>query len=237
MSANDDPRPLMVELAQLIYDRHLTNSAGGNMSCRVGEHVFITPRYLGSKHRWKLREDMVLVCDLDGTVVEGDQSMVSRESRMHFACLRAFPEATGVIHAHPRYLSVFAATGRPVVPITDYTEKYGVTEVVPYYPSHSQELADAVVACLVFEHIDDVDEAIGEVARVLEPGGRFLFFLNHPLLQTPGSGWIDDQVLDPPEQYWRIGPYLHEDETAEEVEKGVFIPFITPSNCWSSGWG
>jgi SAM-dependent methyltransferase len=85
---------------------------------------------------------------------------------------------------------------------------------------------DAAVACLVFEHIRDVDAAIAEVARVLAPGGRFSFFLNHPLLQTPNSGWIDDQILDPPEQYWRIGPYLIEDETIEEVEKGVFIPFI-----------
>ena len=85
---------------------------------------------------------------------------------------------------------------------------------------------DAVVACLVFEHIRDVDDAIAEVARVLQPGGRFCFFLNHPLLQTPNSGWIDDQFLDPPEQYWRIGPYLVEDETVEEVEKDVFIPFI-----------
>ena len=78
----------------------------------------------------------------------------------------------------------------------------------------------------VFEHIRDVDAAIAEVGRVLAPGGRFLFFLNHPLLQTPNSGWIDDQILDPPEQYWRIGPYLVEDETIEEVEKDVFIPFI-----------
>jgi SAM-dependent methyltransferase len=85
---------------------------------------------------------------------------------------------------------------------------------------------DAVVACLVFEHIEDVDDAIAEVARVLAPGGRFCFFLNHPLLQTPGSGWIDDQVLDPPEQYWRIGPYLVEDLSIEEVEKDIFIPFI-----------
>jgi SAM-dependent methyltransferase len=85
---------------------------------------------------------------------------------------------------------------------------------------------DAAVACLVFEHIRDVDDAIAEVARVLAPGGRFLFLLNHPLLQTPNSGWIDDQILDPPEQYWRIGPYLVEDETIEEVEKDVFIPFI-----------
>src|SRR5690606_26017587 len=63
-------------------------------------------------------------------------------------------------------------------------------------------------------------------ARVLVGGGRFLFFLNHPLLQTPNSGWIDDQILDPPEQYWRIGPYLEESFTIEEVEKDVFIPFI-----------
>ena len=85
---------------------------------------------------------------------------------------------------------------------------------------------DAVVACLVFEHIADVDGAIAEVARVLTLGGCFLFLLNHPLLQTPNSGWIDDQTLDPPEQYWRIGAYLVEDETLEEVDKGVFIPFI-----------
>ena len=85
---------------------------------------------------------------------------------------------------------------------------------------------DAVVACLVFEHIEAVDAAIAEVGRVLEPGGRFAFFLNHPLLQTPNSGWIDDQMLDPPEQYWRIGEYLTEDLTIEEVEKDVFIPFI-----------
>ena len=60
----------------------------------------------------------------------------------------------------------------------------------------------------------------------MRPGGRFIFCLNHPLLQTPGSGWIDDQILDPPEQYWRIGPYLTEQATIEEVEKNVFIRFV-----------
>ncbi len=85
---------------------------------------------------------------------------------------------------------------------------------------------DGVIACLVFEHIDDVDAAIGEVSRVLRPGGRFTFMLNHPLLQTPGSGWIDDHMVDPPEQYWRIGPYLVEAETVEQVELGVHIRFL-----------
>jgi SAM-dependent methyltransferase len=90
-------------------------------------------------------------------------------------------------------------------------------------PDQSQ---DAVVACLVFEHIDDMDSAVAEVSRVLKTGGQFSFFLNHPLLQTPGSGWIDDHIIDPPEQYWRIGPYLVETESVEEVERGVHIRFI-----------
>jgi SAM-dependent methyltransferase len=83
---------------------------------------------------------------------------------------------------------------------------------------------DVALACLVFEHIEGVDEAIAEVGRVLRPGGRFLFFLNHPLLQTPNSGWIDDHILE--EQYWRIGPYLVEDISLEEVDKDVFLPFV-----------
>ncbi len=93
-------------------------------------------------------------------------------------------------------------------------------EELPFVPS----CFDAAVACLVFEHIGALDEAIAEVGRVLSAGGRFLLLLNHPLLQTPGSGWIDDTILD--EQYWRIGPYLVEDSRPEEVEKDVWIPFI-----------
>ena len=61
MSSSTDPRPLMVEIAELLYDRNLTNSAGGNMSCRVGDRIYITPRKVGSKQRWRLRESMVLV--------------------------------------------------------------------------------------------------------------------------------------------------------------------------------
>lgn len=85
---------------------------------------------------------------------------------------------------------------------------------------------DAAIACLVYEHIEQIDAAIEETFRVLRPGGRFALLLNHPLLQTPGSGWVDDQWLDPPEAYWRVGPYLSEVSSVEEVEKGVFIPFV-----------
>lgn len=83
---------------------------------------------------------------------------------------------------------------------------------------------DAVVACLVLEHVEELEPAAAEVGRVLALGGRLLLLLNHPLLQTPSSGWIDDAILE--EQYWRIGPYLTEDSRLEEVDKGVWIPFV-----------
>ena len=60
--------------------------------------------------------------------------------------------------------------------------------------------------------------------RCWRPAGVFLFLLNHPLLQVPGSGWIDDQILE--EQYWRIGPYLVEDVSLEEIAPGVMLPFV-----------
>lgn len=83
---------------------------------------------------------------------------------------------------------------------------------------------DAVLACLVFEHIPDHVPAISEVARVLRPGGRFAFFLNHPLLQCPGSGWIVDHIIE--EEYWRVGRYLAADVVLEELAPGVELPFV-----------
>jgi SAM-dependent methyltransferase len=86
------------------------------------------------------------------------------------------------------------------------------------------ECFDAAFACLVFEHIEGTAVALAEVGRVLRPEGTFLLFLNHPLLQAPGSGWVDDHILG--EQYWRIGPYLVEHHGVEEVDKNVWIPFV-----------
>lgn len=82
---------------------------------------------------------------------------------------------------------------------------------------------DAVVCCLVIEHARDADAVFDEVARVLEPGGRFLLLVNHPLYHGPGSGFVDDRILG--ERYWRVGPYLTEGVSTEEVDAGVRIDF------------
>jgi SAM-dependent methyltransferase len=83
---------------------------------------------------------------------------------------------------------------------------------------------DAVVVCLALEHVDGFEAAIREVARVLEPGGRFVLLLCHPLLQSPGSGWVDDQIVG--EHYWRIGTYLRDDTAVDTVAPGIDLVFI-----------
>jgi SAM-dependent methyltransferase len=83
---------------------------------------------------------------------------------------------------------------------------------------------DAVVVCLALEHVHGFEAAIAEAARVLVDDGVFLLVVGHPLLQAPGSGWIDDREWD--ERYWRIGSYLEEGAVVDEVAPGVAFEFI-----------
>jgi SAM-dependent methyltransferase len=83
---------------------------------------------------------------------------------------------------------------------------------------------DTVVLCAALEHVEDFEGALQEVARVLEPGGRFVLVLAHPFLQTPGAGWVDDRVLN--QRYWRIGAYLEEERAFHEVAPGVDLLFV-----------
>ena len=84
---------------------------------------------------------------------------------------------------------------------------------------------DGAVACLVLEHVSELTQALEEANRVLCDGGKFVLVLNHPVTQTPESGFIHDHVAEPPTKYWRISEYLIETSHFEEVEKGVFLPF------------
>ncbi len=73
-------RSQIAEIGALMFERHLTDSAGGNISTRAGDLICITPRYSGSKYRWQLRPEQVLVVDADGKKLDGEGEISARHA-------------------------------------------------------------------------------------------------------------------------------------------------------------
>lgn len=139
-----DPRPRMAEIARLAYDRFLLDSAGGNLTVRVGDRIFMSRSFAGAKFQWRLRPEDFLVLDLDRNILAGEGEL-SRETAVHFSCYRAFPEAGCVFHAHPLNINVFVSACVPIPSTTEQTDKYGTIGFCEHAPAHSPQLGVNVV--------------------------------------------------------------------------------------------
>jgi L-fuculose-phosphate aldolase len=143
----EETRQKIADFGRMMFARFLTDTAGGNISTRVGDLVCITSAGCGSKHRWQITPEQVLVTDLQGNLVEGE-GKISREAKAHYALLNEFTEGTAVVHCHARNILVFASAGLPLDPAIEATLKFGRTPVVDYAPAHSDELAESVAASM-----------------------------------------------------------------------------------------
>ena len=141
-------RQRIVAIGRLMYQRFLTDSAGGNISVRMGKQVLSTPRYAGSKQQWQLEPEQLVLVDPEH-LMEEQAARISREIQAHFAIYRALPLAGAVIHAHPRYVMPFATLGLPIPPVWEDTIKFGAIGLVPEAPAHSAELAETVAQALL----------------------------------------------------------------------------------------
>ncbi|HAJ37025.1 MAG TPA: hypothetical protein DCL15_15195 [Chloroflexi bacterium] len=141
----DRPIPeQIVYVARRMFERRLTDMAGGNISARAGDAIYITPRYAGSKQHWQLSTEDILCGALTGEELLR-QPRFSREGKAHLAIYREFPDVGAVIHAHPFHVLPFCVAGRAIEPVIEATQKFGVTPVVPFAPAHSADLAQHVV--------------------------------------------------------------------------------------------
>jgi len=147
-AAVEETRAKIARLCGLLFERHLTDAAGGNVSARVGDVVCMSPSYSGSQRQWRLEPEAVQVVDMGGNILEGEGKL-TREAHVHFKLHREFgAHGTGVIHAHSRNLLVFAAMQKSMPPVLEDTLKFGEVPCIEYAPAHSAELAEYVAAAI-----------------------------------------------------------------------------------------
>ncbi len=106
-----DLRENLVEMHQLLVRYGLVVWTGGNVSQRVDENSFLI-KPSGVSYDSLTAADMVL-CDLDGNLIEGDHSP-SSDTAAHAYVYKNMPEVGGVVHTHSNYACGFAAVGQAI---------------------------------------------------------------------------------------------------------------------------
>ncbi len=157
-------REKIARFGAMLFDRFLTDAAGGNISARVGDLICITSRFSGQKYQWAIRPEQVLVVDADGNRLDGEGE-ISRESKVHLALYKQFPMASGVVHCHPRNVLPFCAAGVSIQPVLEATWKFGEIKVTPYAPAHSPALAGYVVDAIRGQEARITKHAAAVMAR------------------------------------------------------------------------
>src|SRR3984885_4968624 len=84
----------------------------GNVSARVPGHDLLVIKPSGVSYD-ELTPDSMIVCDLDGNVVEGDFAP-SSDTAAHAYVYQHMPQVGGVVHTHSTYACAWAARGEPV---------------------------------------------------------------------------------------------------------------------------
>ncbi|MEV4564053.1 L-ribulose-5-phosphate 4-epimerase [Nonomuraea sp. NPDC049419] len=111
--------PDLATLRRTVADLHaelvrydLVVWTAGNVSGRVpGEDLFVI-KPSGVSYDELTPENMV-VCDLDGNLVEGEHSP-SSDTAAHAYVYRNMPDVGGVVHTHSTYASAWAARGEAI---------------------------------------------------------------------------------------------------------------------------
>ncbi len=128
-----------------MFERRLTDMAGGNISARDGNIIYITPRFSGSKWHWQLSPRQILDGELTGNDIIKHPDF-SREGRMHIYIYRSHPEAGAILHAHPLNVQPFCAAGEKIPNVLEAVDKFGVIDLVEPAQAHSEQLALNVTA-------------------------------------------------------------------------------------------
>ncbi|MEV0237369.1 L-ribulose-5-phosphate 4-epimerase [Nonomuraea sp. NPDC050786] len=105
-------RKIVADLHAELVRYNLVVWTAGNVSGRIpGEDLFVI-KPSGVSYDELTPENMV-VCDLDGNLVEGEHSP-SSDTAAHAYVYRNMPDVGGVVHTHSTYASAWAARGEAI---------------------------------------------------------------------------------------------------------------------------
>jgi len=138
------PSEEIVYFGRRMAERWMTNAAGGNISIRGEDQIYISPRYADFKWGWQLEPEQMVSGSINSDELSTNPAF-SREGKAHLSIYRAFPEAQAIIHAHPHHVMPFCAANKPIEPNIDATMRFGSIEHIKYATPNSQELADNIV--------------------------------------------------------------------------------------------
>jgi L-ribulose-5-phosphate 4-epimerase len=124
----------------------------GNVSARVrgadgtGDLMVIKPSGVAYED---LTPESMVVCDLDGTVVDGDLAP-SSDTASHAYVYRHMPHVGGVVHTHSTYACAWAARGEPVpCVLTAMADEFGAEiPIGPFAPIGDDEIGRGIVKTL-----------------------------------------------------------------------------------------
>ena len=133
----------LIDTAATLVADGLVRGAGGNVSAREGDIMWISPS--GFSFADAQAEDYPGVSIQKGEVVRGNRRP-SSEVLMHLAIYRCRPETNAIIHTHPPVTIALTATGHNLKPMyPDYFVYLGNNVPhLPYIIPTTSELADAV---------------------------------------------------------------------------------------------
>jgi L-fuculose-phosphate aldolase len=99
-------RKQVASFMRRLYDRGLTTTSGGNISCRISDEIILITPSATDKGRMKWKE--VGIMNISGENLTPDLKP-SIESEMHLLIYKKKKEINAIVHAHPVFASSFTA--------------------------------------------------------------------------------------------------------------------------------
>jgi L-fuculose-phosphate aldolase len=206
-------KQIMAASAKRFYEKHLSPGFdSGDMSIRDMDtgyiYIYPNPKQNFVLYNWaELKPENIAVVDIDGNYIEKEYQ-ATVELPMHLAIYKARPETQVILHSHPIWSSMFAASGKNIPLILAEQSLFLGGEIIcaEYGLVGSKDLGEKIVkalgakknAALMRNHGSVViGKSIEEVfsrSDFLEHGAQVAVFcqlLGGPIEVAP------DNILDP----------------------------------------